>query len=96
MLANIAFAADRTLVLAGNTASPPVGRNRDAETTRCVETRLCLSGYAAIRDNLTCDCRNGVLTLAGQLPSFFLVQVAQNVALRAPGVRQVVNRIRVG
>jgi osmotically-inducible protein OsmY len=96
MLAHIAPTADHTLVLAGNTASPAVGRSRDVETTRCVATRLCRCGYVAIRDSLTCDCRNGVLTLMGELPSFFLVQVAQNVAIHAPGVRQVVNRIRVG
>jgi osmotically-inducible protein OsmY len=94
MLATIAF-ADDTLVFAGNSASLVADLAGDAETARCVQSRLCRSGYAALRANVNCDCRNGVLTLVGNLPSFFLAQVAQSVALHAPGVEHVVNRIRV-
>jgi osmotically-inducible protein OsmY len=95
MLANIAFAVD-PLALAQESAPVAANRSSDAETTRCIENLLRRSGYTALRDNLSCDCRDGVLTLVGHLPSFFLAQVAQSVALRAPGVQQVVNRIRVG
>jgi hypothetical protein len=94
MLATVALVED-TLVFAENAAIahvPPA----DAEIAKCVQIKLGRSGYALLRVDVTCDCRNGVLTLMGSLPSFFLAQLAQSVALHAPGVKRVVNRIRVG
>jgi osmotically-inducible protein OsmY len=95
MFATSAFAEDAP-VFTGNSASLVTDQVEDAEIVGSVQSRLCRSSYAPVRLNVSCDCRNGVLTLAGNLPSYFLVQVAQSVALRAPGVEQVVNRIRVG
>jgi osmotically-inducible protein OsmY len=58
------------------------------------ERALCSSPYLALR-NVTCDDRDGVLTLRGSLPSYYLKQVAQAIASRVEGVRQVVNEIEV-
>jgi hypothetical protein len=94
MLATIGFAKD-ALVFAEDSAIAP-DLTADAEIARCVQIRLGSSCYAPLRADVTCNCRNGVLTLMGNLPSFFLAQKAQSVALHAPGVERVVNRIRVG
>lgn len=44
---------------------------------------------------VSCECHEGTLTLRGQLPSFYLVQLALTIAGRMEGVRAVVNRITV-
>lgn len=59
-----------------------------------VEDRLRRSGYLVLRD-VSCDVRDGVLTLDGQLPSHYLKQVAQYLAYEAAGGCFVVNRIEV-
>lgn len=38
---------------------------------------------------------NGVLTLRGRVPSYYLKQTAQTLAARVDGVRQVVNLVDV-
>jgi osmotically-inducible protein OsmY len=72
-------------------ASPPVRRVEPADLA---ERALRNSPYLALR-NVTCDCRDGVLTLRGCLPTYYLKQVAQAVVARLEGVRQVVNEIQV-
>jgi hypothetical protein len=42
------------------------------------ELALRQSGYHAVQ-RLACDCDDGILTLRGRVPSFFLKQMAQNV-----------------
>lgn len=59
-----------------------------------IEERFRRSGYFALRD-VSCDARNGVFTLRGRLPSYYLKQVAQAVAAEVEGVLRVVNRIEV-
>jgi osmotically-inducible protein OsmY len=70
---------------------PPVRR---VDSTDVAERALRSSPYLALR-NVTCDCRDGVLTLRGCLPTYYLKQVAQAVVARLEGVRQVVNEIQV-
>jgi hypothetical protein len=71
---------------------PPAARRVDP--AELAERALCNSPYLALR-NVACDCRDGVLTLRGCLPTYYLKQVAQAVAARVEGVRQVVNDIEV-
>lgn len=50
--------------------------------------------YRQIHD-IHCVSREGVVTLCGTLASFYLVQVAQSIAAKVPGVHRVVNEIQV-
>lgn len=52
------------------------------------------SAYAALR-GVACECRKGVLTLRGRIPSYFLNQVALQLARNVAGVQGVVNRLEV-
>lgn len=53
----------------------------------------CL-GYAQL-NNIHCIVEGDELVLTGELDSFYLKQVAQAVALKLPGVRNVINEIVV-
>jgi osmotically-inducible protein OsmY len=66
------------------------GLNIDQE----VACRLRWSGYLALRD-VSCGIRGGVLSLHGRLPTHYLKQVAQAIAVEVEGVSSVVNRIDV-
>lgn len=52
------------------------------------------SPYWAIR-RVRCHFHEGQLTLHGQVPTFYLLQVAQELVCRLPGVEAVENRIVV-
>jgi osmotically-inducible protein OsmY len=71
--------------------SPAVRR---ADPADLAERALRGSPYLALR-NVICECRDGVLTLRGCLPTYYLKQVAQAMVVRVDGVRQVVNEIQV-
>ena len=58
------------------------------------ERALCNSPYLSLR-NVACAYQDGVLTLRGCLPTYYLKQVAQAVVGRVEGVRRVVNEIEV-
>jgi osmotically-inducible protein OsmY len=55
---------------------------------------LQTSGYAELR-GLHCDCDEGILTLSGSLPSYYLKQQAQAIALRVASDFCVDNKIVV-
>ncbi len=55
---------------------------------------FCGNSYRPIR-YLSCTFDNGVLTIGGRLPSFYLKQVAQNAVQEIEGVVQIENRIEV-
>jgi osmotically-inducible protein OsmY len=59
-----------------------------------VQGRLLGSPYFAIR-NIGCVYRDGVLTLRGSLPTYYLKQMAQSVVTETEGVTTVVNQIEV-
>jgi osmotically-inducible protein OsmY len=65
-----------------------------ADPADLAERALRNSPYLALR-NVACDCHDGVLTLRGCVPTYYLKQVAQAAAARVDGVRQVVNEIEV-
>jgi osmotically-inducible protein OsmY len=58
------------------------------------ENRLRCNPYLALK-NVSCEYREGVLTLRGCLPSYYLKQMAQTAVAHLDGVRQVVNEIEV-
>ncbi len=45
--------------------------------------------------NVSCEYRDGTLTLRGRLPSYFLKQMAQAAVARVAGVERIVNHIEV-
>lgn len=61
---------------------------------RKAEEKLRRSAYLALRD-VSCTAKGHALYLRGHLPSYYLKQVAQTVALGVEGVRHVVNLIEV-
>jgi osmotically-inducible protein OsmY len=67
---------------------------RTSAIHRTAEERLRRSGYLALRD-VACMARDDVVYLHGRLPSYFLKQLAQEIAAGVEGVRRVVNRIDV-
>jgi osmotically-inducible protein OsmY len=58
------------------------------------EVRLRGNGYRVLK-NVACDYRDGVLTLRGRLPSYYLKQVAQETVARIDGVQRIDNQIEV-
>jgi osmotically-inducible protein OsmY len=52
------------------------------------------SGYGLLQ-RLMCEVNNGVVTLSGAVPSFFLKQMAQEVVLGLEHARQVNNLVEV-
>jgi osmotically-inducible protein OsmY len=58
--------------------------------------RKCLqaSPYHILR-RISCDCKNGVLTLKGRVFSFHEKQIAQETVTGIKGMTQVVNQIDV-
>jgi osmotically-inducible protein OsmY len=58
------------------------------------EGRLRCNSYLALK-NVTCEYRDGVLTLRGCLPTYYLKQVAQAAVDRLDGVERIVNEIEV-
>ena len=44
---------------------------------------------------IVCDYREGVLTLRGSVPSFYLKQVLQSILKDTPGVQRIDNRVDV-
>jgi osmotically-inducible protein OsmY len=59
-----------------------------------VRARLCATSYRELY-NLGCRCKNGAVTLRGQVTTYFLKQVAQEIARGTPGVKTVANQIKV-
>lgn len=58
------------------------------------EEILQTSPYRQLR-RLKCDYEDGVLTVAGRLPSFYLMQLAQTMLINVVGVERVENRIEL-
>jgi hypothetical protein len=59
-----------------------------------VQRELHESPYLSMRQ-ITCDYREGVLTLRGSAPTYYVKQLVQTIALRIEGVDEVANRITV-
>jgi hypothetical protein len=59
-----------------------------------VENRLRASGYFALR-GVSCSASDGAACLYGSLPSYYLKQLAQEIAGAVGGVHMVINKIQV-
>jgi hypothetical protein len=77
-------------------ALPPSTRSsgRSSDLVRSIESRLRRSGYLALGD-VACELNDGVAILHGRVPSYYLKQVAQEIAGDAAGIRGVINQIEV-
>lgn len=64
------------------------------ETERLLSARLSRSGYQFLAQ-VACEYSAGVVVLSGTIPTFYLKQMAQELASHTPGVRQVRNCLRV-
>ena len=58
------------------------------------ERRLRGSSFLALR-KICCEYREGILTLRGCLPTYYLKQVAQEVVAEVEGVEKISNDIEV-
>lgn len=67
----------------------------DSSAEAQARSELLGSSYRCVR-NVACQIRNGVLTLHGQVPSYFHKQVAQTVvSQRLSGTVLIDNQLRV-
>jgi len=68
------------------------------ESSEQVASRVKISllelGYPQLAE-VTCVADGSTVFLNGELGSYYLAQVAQTIAKRVPGVRLVVNQLRV-
>jgi osmotically-inducible protein OsmY len=65
-----------------------------ADVAERAESELRRNGYVALK-NIACECREGVLTLTGCLPTYYLKQMAQEAVAHLDGVGRIDNRIEV-
>ena len=73
-------------------AAPQVNANVDEGIEHHLDAALIESN---LKKDVTEQVRNGVITLAGRVPSERRRDEAQNVAVDIPNVRQVVNELQV-
>jgi osmotically-inducible protein OsmY len=64
------------------------------EIAERAESELRRNGYVALK-NISCEFHEGILTLTGCLPTYYLKQVAQEAVARVAGIERVDNRIDV-
>ena len=66
------------------------------EVLECVQDRLAKSCHFSRHwREITCEYEEGVLTLSGRVPSFYLKQVLQTALKDIPGVTRVDNQVDV-
>jgi len=72
----------------------PHTNNRSRQVVKLAEECLQQSAHDSFR-MITCHFEDGVLTLRGKLPSFYLKQLAQEAVREVHRVRRVINEIEV-
>ena len=75
-------------------ASSPQSCEEGAHLAAQVEHALCATGYACLR-SVTATLRDQAVVLQGRVPSYYLKQVAQEMALTVPEVRELRNELLV-
>jgi len=81
----------------GTTRKAPTRQLRPhvaSEILDAVRRRLHASAYPPL-SHIECQSHEGVITLRGRVPSFFLKQMAQELAGNTPGAESVTNHIDV-
>lgn len=77
------------------TGTSPISRpGPSQQIAEGAENCLRHNSYLALK-NVRCECCEGVLTLRGCLPTYYLKQMAQAVVGRIEGVQRIVNEIEV-
>lgn len=76
------------------TATPPKVESKDTELVRNVEQALAASGYMQLRA-VEVKVHEGLVTLKGRVPTYYLKQMAQSVAMQHEGVEMLQNNIEV-
>ncbi len=66
----------------------------DRKIAEAATQRLRTSPYLPLRD-LRCECIDGVLTLAGRVPSFYHRQIAQASVRDLAGILQINDQLQV-
>jgi osmotically-inducible protein OsmY len=66
----------------------------DIDISQRIKSAFELRGYSAIK-TLLFNVEQGVVTVRGRLPSFYLCQVAIECVKHVPGVVRVINQIEV-
>lgn len=69
-------------------------RTPRADPAKLGQAKLAASPYAPLR-RLTCDSHEGVLSIRGQVATFYLKQLAQTAVRGLPGVEEVNNQVQV-
>lgn len=73
--------------------SAPIARNDLVRNDLRFEHAIRRAGLTT--NNISCECRQGRLTLTGCVPSFFEKQLAQEAVRAIPGVRRICNELVV-
>ncbi len=68
--------------------------SQDEEIVQSTLKKLRSRGYNGLQ-SISCEHHEGMLVLRGCVPSYFLKQLAQEVAHKIPGVNMVVNSVSV-
>ncbi len=68
--------------------------NTGQQVAAQAEAQLRSSPYLPLR-KLRCEYNEGVLTIRGQVPTFYLKQLAQTRIRQVPGVEEINNRVEV-
>lgn len=66
----------------------------DRDVAEAIQQMLRSSPYLSLR-GIQCTYHEGVLTLYGRVPTYYLKQLAQTVVSREHGVEELVNRVEV-
>ncbi|MCH7990270.1 MAG: BON domain-containing protein [Planctomycetes bacterium] len=72
------------------------GSIHDEQLFSEIERALLISGYAGTLRGIQVEVHAGSVVLSGRLPSYYLKQIVQVIAMRVDGVVQVRNGIQVG
>ena len=75
-------------------SSVPRGGPQARRLVHLADAALEETGYAMLR-HVNCDFQDGVMILRGNVPSYYLKQVAQTAIQQVDGIRQIDNRLEV-
>jgi osmotically-inducible protein OsmY len=80
--------------VAKRAATPPKLESKDAELARNIERALAASGYLPLRA-VEVRVHEGLVTLKGQVPTYYFKQLAQTAAMQNQCVEMLQNDIEV-
>ncbi len=86
------YALEQAAPPAGHSFAPPP--DCDAILAARADQRIRSNPYLALR-NITCEVLEGTLVLRGQLPTYYLKQVASAAVAGLDGIERIVNLIEV-